>query len=73
MVRMSLDKAVIHSQSTSLQNKTQSIKDTNFAGANKYCQNPGKIVSRFKALAATYNFTEVDTEVKSQDLSGCIS
>ena len=32
-----------------------------------------KFVSRLKALAATCNFTEVDTEVKSQVISGCIS
>ena len=32
-----------------------------------------KFVSRHKALAATCNFTEVDTEVKSQVICGCIS
>ena len=75
-IRLSSCEAVLLSQTTSLQNRTQSIKDMNFADAYNCLQNrslPYKFVSRLKALAATCNFTEIDTEVKSKVISGCIS
>ena len=62
------------SQTTSLQNRTQSITDMNFRRCLQLpSESLDKFVSRLKALAATCNFTEVDTEVKSQVISGYLS